>query len=107
MIDEGFKSITNKFLCVEKLKKAVEKNKDQLEEEDKSVEFLNSFYEHAAKSLKLIEEKIAQIDKDYEGVVKFLGEKGAKAYPLIEKFIPAMKLLNENVMVNYSINLFF
>lgn len=93
MIDEAFKRIQEEFLHVEKLKKAVTKDKDKLDEEDKSEEFLNSFYDHATKSLKLIEDKINQIDKEYEGIMVLFGDT-AKKYPLIEKFIPCFKLLH-------------
>ena len=107
MIDEGFKTINNAFLAVDKLKRAIEKSKDQLDEDDKSVDFLNGFYEHASKSIKLIEDKIASIDKDYVGIIKYFGEKNEKVYPLIEKFIPAMKTLNEQVMVRIFLLLIF
>lgn len=109
-IDEGYKSLTTEFNKVTKLKKLLEQDKEKKqkekkdnpeedgeEDDDKAEEYINTFYDHASKTFKLIDEQITKIDKDYEDVCKFLGE-SSKSFSLKDHFIPLFIQLNDQIM---------
>ena len=77
-IVEGVKQMENRWKDVQALKKIITEKKDELLEEDKSVSFLNDFYKDAEEKIKEIKTKFEKIDKDYEGIAKFFGEKADK-----------------------------
>ena len=77
-IVEGVKQMENRWKDVQALKKIITDKKDELLEEDKSVSFLNDFYKDAEEKIKEIKTKFEKIDKDYEGIAKFFGEKADK-----------------------------
>lgn len=113
-IDEGFKSLKAEFAKVTKLKELMEKDKakkekekkekkgdeeeEEEEDDDKALEYVNTFYEHAEKSLNFIDEQIAKIDKDYQDCLKFLAEDKPKDFTLKDHFIPLFSLLNDQIM---------
>lgn len=77
-IVEGVKQMENRWKDVQALKKIITEKKDELLEEDKSVSFLNDFYKDAEEKIKEIKTNLEKIDKDYEGIAKFFGEKADK-----------------------------
>ena len=77
-IVESSKQMENRWKDVLALKKALINNKDALLPEDKSVNFLDSFYKDAEDKIKEIKESVEKIDKDYEDVAKFYGENPSK-----------------------------
>ena len=72
LINESFNSLKEKFKSVEVLKNFVKNKKEELDEDDKTEEFLAGFYDHACKTIKFVEEKIGNIEVQYEGVSKYL-----------------------------------
>lgn len=81
---------------VKKLKELIAEKEAELDDDDQSVDFLKSFYEHALKTMKLLEENVKKIDARYEEIVKFFGEDIKKLS--IENFIVIMKKLNNDMM---------
>lgn len=77
-INESFNGLKKSFSSVENLKKKIEEKKDELEEDDKTEEFLGTFYDHAQKTVNFIEEKINSIETKFKDIVKFFGEDPAK-----------------------------
>ena len=88
-IQESFNSLKEKFKSVEILKKYVTDKKGEIDEDDKTEEFLNGFYDHASKTIKFVEEKIANISVQYESVSKYLALKKTD----LDKFIVLMREL--------------
>ena len=86
LVQESFNSLKDKFQSVEALNKMLQTNKD-LDEQDKTKEFLDGFYDHANKTIKFIEEKIAAIDLQFNDISKFLTLKNID----LEKFIAIMR----------------
>ena len=68
LINQSFNSLKDKFKSVEILKKFITNKKEELDEDDKTEEFLNGFYDHASKTIKFVEEKIANIDVQYQSI---------------------------------------
>ena len=69
------KDLNMKFNDVKNLKNLVEKKKDELNEGDKSFEFLEDFYEDAEKNIEVINKKIEGIEIMYKNeVVKYFAE---------------------------------
>ena len=77
-INESFNGLKKSFSSVENLKKKIEEKKDELEEDDKTEEFLGTFYDHAQKTVNFIEEKINSIETKFKDIVKFFGEEPSK-----------------------------
>ena len=73
-----------KFQSVENLKKI---KKEDLDEDDRTEEFLKGFYDHASKTIKFIGEKIDAINTQYDDIVKFFGLKKIE----LEKFVILMR----------------
>ena len=88
-IQESFNSLKEKFKSVEVLKKFVTEKKEKIDDDDKTEEFLNGFYDHASKTIKFVEEKIANISVEYESVSKYLALKKID----LDKFIVIMREL--------------
>ena len=88
-ITEKYESIKEKYKSVEILKKMLEKKGDDLDEDDKTKEFLDGFYDHAKKIIKLIGEKFESISIQYEELSKVFGLKKID----IKTFISLMKEL--------------
>ena len=88
-VQQSFNSLKDKFKSVEDLKRFITQKKEELDEDDKTEEFLAGFYEHASKTIKFVEEKIANIDVQYEGIAKYLGLKKMD----LDKFVAIMKEL--------------
>lgn len=86
LVQESFNSLKDKFSSVEALNKMLQTNKD-LDEDDKTKEFLDGFYSHASKTIKFVEEKIAAIDVQFNDISKFLFLKKLD----IEKFVGIMR----------------
>ena len=95
-IQEAFKELANKFKEVSDLKKLIEKKKEELDPEDQSEQFLESFYPHAQKTITYIDQKIKAIDDKYAELAKFFGE-DVKSCPL-EKFVGIFKTLYNELM---------
>ena len=87
LIQESYNSLKDKFQNVEALKKMLETKKDDMDEDDKTEEFLKGFYDHANKTIKFVGEKIDAINVQYEDICKFLGLKKMD----IEKFVNIMR----------------
>jgi diaphanous 1 len=87
LIQESYNGLKDKFKRVEVLKNMLDEKRDEIEEEDKTEEFLGGFYDHASKSIKLVGEKIDEISVKYEDVCKYLGLKQME----IGKFIALMR----------------
>jgi hypothetical protein len=87
LINESYKSLKESFKSVEALKKMLDTKKDDIDEDDKTEEFLGGFYDHANKTIKFVGEKIDAITVQYEDISKFLGLKKMD----IEKFILIMR----------------
>ena len=89
LIQESFNSLKEKFKSVEVLKKFVTNKKEELDEDDKTEEFLAGFYDHASKTIKFVEEKIANIDVQYQSISKYLALKNMD----LDKFVVIMREL--------------
>ena len=89
LIQESFNSLKEKFKNVEILKKFVTDKKDEIDEDDKTEEFLNGFYDHASKTIKFVEEKIGNISVQYESVAKYLALKKMD----LDKFVVVLREL--------------
>ena len=72
-VQESYNSLKEDFKSVESLKTMLETNKDEIDEDDKTEEFLKGFYEDANKTIKLVEKKIHAINAEYENISKYLG----------------------------------
>jgi diaphanous 1 len=77
-IVEGVKQMEGRWKDVMALKKIITEKKDELLEEDKSVSFLNDFYNDAEEKIKEIKGRLEKIDKEYIEVAKYFGEKADK-----------------------------
>ena len=71
------------------LKKFITDKKEEIDEDDRTEDFLNGFYEHASKTIKFVEEKIANISVQFENVSKYLGLKNKD----LDKFVAIMREL--------------
>ena len=89
LIQESFNSLKEKFKSVEVLKKFITNKKEELDEDDKTEEFLAGFYDHASKTIKFVEEKIANIDVQYQSISKYLALKNMD----LDKFVVIMRAL--------------
>ena len=89
LIQESFNSLKERFKNVEILKKFVTDKKDEIDEDDKTEEFLNGFYDHASKTIKFVEEKIGNISVQYESVAKYLALKKMD----LDKFVVVLREL--------------
>ena len=87
LIQESYNGLKEKFQSVEALKNMLDTKKDDMDEEDKTEEFLSGFYDHANKTIKFVGEKIDAINEQYEDISKFLGLKKMD----IEKFVGIMR----------------
>ena len=87
LVQESYNSLKDKFKSVEALKRMLETKKKEMDEDDKTEEFLNGFYDHAKKTINFVGEKIDAITSQYEDISKFLGLKNVD----IEKFIVIMR----------------
>jgi len=87
LINESYNSLKEKFKSVEALKNMLDTKKDEMDEDDKTEEFLAGFYDHASKTIKFVGEKIDAITVQYEDISKFLNLKKMD----IEKFIAIMR----------------
>ena len=77
-IVEGVKQMEGRWKDVMALKKIITEKKDELLEEDKSVSFLNDFYNDAEEKIKEIKGRLEKIDKEYIEIAKYFGEKADK-----------------------------
>ena len=84
------KDLNMKFNDVKNLKNLVEKKKNELNEEDKSFDFLNDFYENAEKNIEVINKKIEGIEIMYNNeIVKYFAEDEKKLG--LEQFVNIFK----------------
>jgi len=84
------KDLNMKFNDVKNLKNLVEKKKDELNQEDKSFDFLNDFYENAEKNIEVINKKIEGIETMYNNeIVKYFAEDKNKLG--LEQFVNIFK----------------
>ena len=84
------KDLNMKFNDVKNLKNLVEKKKDELNQEDKSFDFLNDFYENAEKNIEVINKKIEGIEIMYNNeIVKYFAEDEKKLG--LEQFVNIFK----------------
>jgi hypothetical protein len=95
-INDSFKELTGKFKLVCTLKEKITKA-EEIEEEDRSVEFLESFFNKAKSTLETIEEKIKQIEAKYASLVTFFGDT-LKDMPL-DTFIEIFVKFNKDLTV--------
>ena len=98
-ITESFNELNSKFKIVQSLKDKIQNKKNELEENDKTVEFLNTFYEHAEKTMKFIESKINVIEEKYEEIIKYFAED--KNLMTLEKLVDTFKKLK--ICINEAI----
>ena len=91
-IIESFNELNSKFKIVKNLKEKINNNKNNLEENDKTEEFLKSFFEHAEKTINFIEGNIKKIDEKYEKIIKYFAED--KNIMTLEKLVDVFKTLN-------------
>lgn len=77
-IQESVKNLNSKFNDAKALKGILEKNKDQLLQEDQSDAFMKSFYDDAEKKVTEVQKKFEDIDAQYLGIAKFFGAKPDK-----------------------------
>jgi hypothetical protein len=82
---EIYDSLKDNFKSVQALKKMVETNED-LDEDDKTEEFLKGFYDKANKNIQIIEENYDYIKSHYKIISELLGLDKVN----IEKFISIM-----------------
>jgi len=87
LIQESYNGLKDKFQSVEALKKMLDTKKDEIDEDDKTEEFLKGFYDHASKTIKFVGEKIDAIAVQFEDISKFLGLKKMD----LEKFVVVMR----------------
>jgi hypothetical protein len=86
---EATNNLNKKFSKVIALKTMCEEKKNELEEGDKTEEFINGFFDHAQKDINLLQESIDKIHSKYNDVVKFFGE--SKETLSEDTFIQIMK----------------
>jgi len=88
LVTESFNGLKDKFQSVEALKKMLtSKKKEEIDEDDKTEDFLNGFYDHASKTIKFVGEKIDDITVQFNDISKFLVLKKMD----LEKFISTMR----------------
>lgn len=73
-IVESFKELNCRFNEVTKLKKLSEAKATELSSDDKTIDFLDSFYFDAEKRIKELDKKINQIDFEYLKIIQLFGE---------------------------------
>lgn len=95
-ITESFNELNSKFKIVQSLKDKIINKKNDLEENDKTEEFLKTFYEHAEKTMKFIESKINIIEEKYEEIIKYFAED--KNLMTLEKLVDIFKKLNKCII---------
>ncbi len=99
-INEAFKDFNQRFKSANTLLEIVEKEKEFLEEEDTSFEFLTSFLPDAKKCLSDLENSIACIDTKYIELIKMFGDT-QKDLPM-ETVFEIMNKFNKDLTVKYS-----
>ncbi len=94
-IMDSYKELNNKFNAVNGLNELISKE-ENLEEDDKSIEFLASFYDNAKVEVQNVGEKIKSIEAEYFKLVKFFGDnpKDLSMETFIEIFNKFYKDLN-------------
>jgi len=92
-VKELYNSLKDNFESVETLKKMLETNKD-LDEDDKTEEFLKGFYTDANKYIQLINENYYSIKSQYKDISELLGLNKAN----IEEFISIMIELRSKIV---------
>lgn len=93
-IKELFNSFKSDFKSVEILKKMIETDKDELDEEDKTEKFLKDFYDDAKHYIGLFENTLDSINTSYKNLSKVLGLDNMD----IEKFISIMRELHSKMV---------
>jgi len=73
-ISDLFKEFNTKFKNLNSLLEILQKECDNIEDDDKSAEFLDTFYPDVQDSVKLIEDNIKKIDGDYISLIKLFGD---------------------------------
>ena len=71
---ESTNNLNKQFKKVITLKELCENKKNELEEGDKTNEFISGFFEHAQKTMNLLQESIDKIHSKYIDVAKFFAE---------------------------------
>ncbi len=74
VILELFKEYSTKFKNLTNLLNILQREHENLEDDDKSAEFLSSFYSDTENSIKLIEDNIKKIEDEYSTVIKKFGD---------------------------------
>ena len=92
-VKELYNSLKDNFESVETLKKMLETNKD-LDEDDKTEEFLKGFYTDANKYIQLINENYYSIKSQYKDISELIGLNKAN----IEEFISIMIELRSKIV---------
>ena len=64
-VKELYNSLKDNFKSIETLKKMLEKEKDDLNEDDRTEEFLQGFYDKANKNIQLVEKNFNSINSKY------------------------------------------
>lgn len=95
-INDSYKEINKKFKAVCQLNDLVQKE-DKLEEDDKSFEFLVSFFSDAKLTMSQVEDKIKSIEDRYKEVVTFYGDT-PKDLPM-ETFIEILNKFSKDLNV--------
>ena len=93
LIKDSINFLDEKFKNVEVLNNMVIKKKEEMDDEDKTEEFLNSFYKQAKETLNNLRKKRTTIYHTYDEISEFLGLKYVTKGNLIgiEQFISIMK----------------
>ena len=92
-VKELYNSLKDNFESVETLKKMLETNKD-IDEDDKTEEFLKGFYTNANKCIQLINEKYYSFNSQYKDLSELLGLNKVN----IEEFISIMIELRSKIV---------
>ena len=71
---ELFKDFNSKFKNLTNLLNILQKESENIEEDDKSAEFLSSFYSDTENTVKLVEDKIKKIEEEYSMLIKKFGD---------------------------------
>jgi hypothetical protein len=73
-ITETAKNMEQNFNSMTKLKEVIEKNKDQLGENDGSEKFLNNCYEDTKNCVEEVMKKIQEIQNEYKEILAYFGQ---------------------------------
>jgi hypothetical protein len=95
-ITDTYKELNNRYASLNSLSEIIKKE-DKLEEDDKSLEFLESFYDKAKLAMITTDEKIKSIEEKYVKTIEFFGD-NKKDLPM-DTFIEIFNKFNKDLNV--------